>query len=128
MGRLLSSLKSDRAILILGGVWVLVFFLVRAILEAPALANWQRVAIALAPLAPFGLFLLLLRLALRRLDELHRRVQLEALALAFPLAVVLLMTLGLVGQALDLSTERHLWHYLPVCYFIGLAVAWRRYQ
>ncbi len=33
----------------------------------------------------------------------------------------------LVGQALDLTLERHVWFYLPMFYFIGLSVAWRRY-
>jgi hypothetical protein len=86
------------------------------------------VSVALLPILPFGYFLYLIALGIRTMDELHIRVQLEALALAFPLAILLLMTLGLVGQALDLSYERHVWHYLPVCYFLGLAIAWRRYR
>jgi hypothetical protein len=64
----------------------------------------------------------------RRMDELHLRVQLEALAIAFPFAIVFLMLLGLFGQALNLADERHVWHYLPMFYFLGLALAWRRYR
>ena len=62
------------------------------------------------------------------MDELQVRVQLEALAVAFPLSILFLMVFGLVGEALDFTLERHVWFYLPVFYFVGLALAWRRYQ
>jgi hypothetical protein len=38
------------------------------------------------------------------------------------------MVFGLLGEALDLTLERHVWFYLPIFYFVGLALAWRRYQ
>ena len=47
-------------------------------------------------------------------------------------ALGLLMVLGLLQLAVDLSQDdwsyRHLWMLLPLFYFIGLAVAWRRYR
>jgi hypothetical protein len=128
MNFILSNLKGERAILISGGLWVLAYFSVRAVLEANGLAGWLRIGIALIPILPFATFLWLMLGAIRQMEELHLRVQLEALAIAFPLAMVLLMTLGLVGQAADWSYERHVWHYLPVCYFAGLFIAWKRYQ
>jgi hypothetical protein len=128
MKKILSSLWQDWAILLVGVIWGLSYFFARGVLESSQLADWLRVSVALLPILPFGYFLYLIALGIRTMDELHIRVQLEALALAFPLAILLLMTLGLVGQALDLSYERHVWHYLPVCYFLGLAIAWRRYR
>jgi hypothetical protein len=66
------------------------------------------------------------------MDELHRRVHLEALAIAFPLTMLLLMVLGLVELVIPLSPDdwsyRHVWQFLPLFYFLGLALTWRRYQ
>jgi hypothetical protein len=66
------------------------------------------------------------------LDEMQRRIHLEALVIAFPLAILLLMTLGLLQLAIPLPEEDwsywHIWAFLPMFYFIGLAFAWRRYR
>ena len=70
--------------------------------------------------------------AVRRMDELQLRVQLEARAFAYPMAVLLLMTLGLLQLAVPLSPEdwsyRHVWPFLVVFYFGSLAVTSRRYE
>ncbi len=67
-----------------------------------------------------------------QMDELERRIELEALAFAFPIAVVLLMTLGLLDVAIPLNPDdwslRHVWAMMPVLYYIGLWRAKRRYQ
>jgi hypothetical protein len=69
---------------------------------------------------------------LRRVDELERRIQLEALAIAFPAAVLLLMALALLERATALSPQdwsyRHIWFFLPLFYFASLGVARRRYR
>jgi hypothetical protein len=66
------------------------------------------------------------------MDELEQRIHLEALAVAFPLALILLMTLGLLELATKLPPEdfsyRHVWAFLPIFYFGGLALARRRYR
>jgi hypothetical protein len=101
-------------------------------LEMLQLQPHWRVGIALLPVLPFAWFLGLIISGIRSLDELERRVHLEALGIAFPLAILLLMTLGLVQLAVDLNPEdwsyRHVWVYLPLFYFLGLALSWRRYR
>jgi len=87
-----------------------------------------RFLVALLPILPFAAFLYLVVKGQRGMDELELRVQMEALAMAFPLSVLFLMVFGLVGQALDLALERHVWFYLPLFYFAGVALAWRRYR
>jgi hypothetical protein len=66
------------------------------------------------------------------LDEMQRRIHLEALAIAYPLATLLLMTLGLLQRAVELPFEdwsyAHVWIYLPIFYFLGVAFTARRYQ
>jgi len=113
-------------------VAAVVYFAARGLLENPALRPPLRTVIALVPV-PFFLFFLLTELRLmRRLDELERHIQLEALALAFPAVLLLLLTLGLVELATPLSpadwSYRHVWIYCLGFYGIGVAVARRRYQ
>lgn len=109
-------------------LWVASYFLARAIMESAATSTLIRVLVALLPILPFAAFLYLVVKGQRGMDELELRVQVEALAIAFPLSVLFLMVFGLVGQALDLTLERHVWFYLPIFYFAGLSLAWRRYR
>jgi hypothetical protein len=112
--------------------WVLSYLAARLALKELHLGPGLRVTVALIPVVPTALFLWLVVGNIRSLDELQRRVHLEALAIAFPLAILLLWTLGLLQLAIDLPagdwSYRHVWVYLPLFYFIGLAIAWRRYQ
>jgi hypothetical protein len=65
------------------------------------------------------------------MDELERRIQLEALAIAFPIGSLLLMTLGLLQRVVTLSMEdwsyRHVWGFFPILYLFGLTISRRRY-
>jgi hypothetical protein len=94
--------------------------------------TWLRVAAALMPVIPTAFALRAIAVGMREADELQRRVHLEALSIAYPLAILLLMTLGLLELAVGLKPEdwsyRHVWIYLPMFYFLGLFIAWRRYR
>lgn len=84
-----------------------------------------------AALAFVGFVLAELR-AVRLLDELQQRIQLEALAFAFPASVGVVMLLGLLQRfqelpAADLS-YRHVWPLMIFLYVAGLALARRRYS
>jgi len=68
----------------------------------------------------------------RGMDELGRRIQLEALALAFPIALLVSFTAGLLDLAgfhgegnWDLP---RLWPMLVFPYFIGIWLGQRRYS
>jgi hypothetical protein len=115
-----------------GVIWVLVYLLTRSLLDGNQLSEGWRIAVAVAPIIPFAFFLSFILAGIRSMDELQRRIQLEALAIAFPLAMLLIMLLGLLELAIPLSPQdwsyRHTWSYLPLFYFIGLAIASRRYQ
>lgn len=112
-------------------LWAVSYMGVRFILEA-AVVGPARVALALLPLPFFMWMLVELIRALRAMDELERRIQLEALAVAFPLALVLVMTLGLLETAQPLDARnwsyRHIWPFLTIFYAAGLTLARRRYQ
>jgi hypothetical protein len=113
-------------------LWVATYLVARLALKELQLDPRLRVAVALLPVVPTALFLGTVIGSVRRLDELQRRVHLEALAIAFPLSILLLWTLGLLQLAVNLPAEdwsyRHVWVFLPLLYFVGLAIAWRRYR
>ena len=111
--------------------WFATFFGARVILESSA-PTWLRVIAALAPTPIAGVALLAIIRGARELDELEQRIQLEALAFAFVIAVLLLMTLGLMELAVTLNRDdwsyRHVWAMLPTLYFLGVVLARRRYS
>lgn len=113
------------------GAWMATYLGARLMLENPDLPAWLRVAAAMTPTPVAAIALLAIIRGARQLDELERRIQIEALATAFVLAVLLLMTLGLMELAVALNRDdwsyRHVWAMLPIFYFIGLTLARRRY-
>lgn len=116
-----------------GVVWFLSYIAVRAAAEAPAtFSRTTLIAIVLIPVVPAALFLYFFITELRRADELQRRIQLEALAFAYPLTLLLLMTLGLLQLVIDLDpanwSYRHVWQFVIVFYLAGIGVSVRRYQ
>lgn len=113
-------------------VWLMTYFAVRLILEANT--DWpstMRLALSLVPTPLFAWFLWNFVRGIRGADELERRIQLEALAVAFPLACLLITTLGLVQRAVTLNFEdwsyNHIWPIFALFYFVGLMLARRRY-
>ena len=111
--------------------WLLLYFGARGLLEGTAVEGWVRVAVALMPIPVAAVTLGLMVRGARQLDELELRIQLEALATAFLLTILFLMTLGLMQRAVALKFEdwsyAHVWAMLPTLYFLGLFIARRRY-
>ncbi|MBK6316113.1 MAG: hypothetical protein IPF53_17920 [Blastocatellia bacterium] len=112
--------------------WFVAYFVARVLLKDSEAATWVRVAVALMPVPFFVATLIFVVRGARDLDELQRRIQLEALAIAFLVTMVFLMTLGLLQRAISLPFEDwsylHVWPYLPVFYFGGIVIASRRYR
>jgi hypothetical protein len=123
--------RGDRTLLVVGIAWFVAYVVARAVLEQPDLPRGLRLAAALLPVPLFAAFLVRFVRSLRGADELERRIHLEALAIAFPLTILLLQTLWLLERAVGLKFEDwsygHVWAYLPLFYFLGLVVSRRRY-
>ena len=124
--------KSTAAMWIIPTLFVLTYFGARGVVEMQDLAPARRVAATLVPIAIFGWWLFAIARDVRRSDELERRIQLEALAFAFPLSILLMFALGLLELAVKLPPQdlsyRHVWMFLVIFYFAGLAIARRRDQ
>ena len=113
-------------------LWLLLYFGVRLFLEAnPDLDRGVRLALAFVPTPVFAAFLWRFIQQVRSADELERRIQLEALAVAFPLGVLMLTTLGLVQRAVELNFQdwsyNHIWPWFAFFYLVGNGLARRRY-
>jgi hypothetical protein len=132
MNSFLQKVSAKPTALLVGILWVLIYLLARWLLDSQPLQEGLRIVVALTPILPFAFFLILILAGIRQMDELHRKVHLEALAIAYPLAMLLLMVLGLLELVLPLPMKgwsyREVWQFLPLFYFIGLALTWRRYQ
>jgi len=105
-----------RRVLAVGVAWIAVYLAARFAIEARALPDpWDQI-VAFAPVPAFLLFAWTVHRALAAADELHRRIQLEAMALAFLATIVLLMTLGLLLRTAvpPFQPKLHnLWAVLP---------------
>lgn len=127
-----SGVQRSRKGLISAALFLLTYLVARFVLKQTDLSESIRISAALLPVLPFAWLLREIIKGVRSLDELEQRIQLEALAVAYPLAMVLLMTLGLLEIAVVLPPAdlgyRHVWAMLPLFYFIGMVVARRRYQ
>jgi hypothetical protein len=118
-------------LLIRGLLWASVYLLSRGLLELTIPSAPLRVAIALLP-APFFIYYLWTWMkGVSEMDELERRIELEALGFAFPAAAVFFMTIGLLDLAITLSPDdwslHQVWLMLPLFYYAGLWRAKKRY-
>jgi hypothetical protein len=119
-------------LLIRGLLWASIYLLSRGLLELTITSPALRVAIALLPTPFFVYYLWTWMKGVGEMDELERRIELEALGFAFPAAVVFLMTIGLLDLAMSLNpgawSLHQVWLIMPLFYYAGLWRAKKRYQ
>ena len=100
--------------------------------ERPGIPTLVRVAFAAIAAAAFLVFIVVEVGVIRDLDELERRIQLEAFAIAFPTALLLVFSLGMLERAgihvWGLRQLRDVWPLILLPYGVGLVVAMRRYR
>ena len=130
------SRKTYGARLLFRGVlWVVIYVLAIWVLADNSMLQVEsrllRVAIALLPTPFFVWWLWTWLKGLRHMDELRQRIELEALAFAFPTTLVFLAAIGLLDSAIALRPSevslRHMWLIMPMLYYIGFWNAQRRY-
>ena len=119
-------------LLVRGLLWVSIYAIAHGLLTLEIEGATIRVLIALLPMPFFVWYLWTWMKGVAAMDELQRRIELEALGLAFPAALVFLMTLGLIDLAITLNPNdfslHHIWLMLPMLYYLGLWRAKRRYE
>lgn len=112
--------------------WAALYGVARFGLEALPHGGTAAILVALLPVPALFVALWAFIRGVGRADELERRIHLEALAVAFPLSLALLMVLGLLDLATDLNpadwSYRHLWPFMIIFWLVGMALARRRYS
>lgn len=88
-----------------------------------------RVIVTLSPVIPAGFMCWAIVRQLRRLDEMHLRIQLEALGFAFAASALLTFSYGFLENV----GAPHLpwlwvWPVMGLMWIVGLRIARRRYQ
>jgi peptidoglycan/LPS O-acetylase OafA/YrhL len=114
-----------------GIIWGLSFVTARLLLEQPNVDVGLRALLAFGPTLPFMAFLIGAIGLLREIDEMERRIQVEGLATAFGMVLILVATLALAQRAGFAKYEDfsyvHLIPMMLVFYLGGTVVARRRY-
>jgi hypothetical protein len=119
------------AFVTVGALFVVAYFVARGGLENVEQGSSAALALAFLPVPFFVLLVAFWVHNVRALDELERRIQLEALAIAYPVALLIVFTVGLLDLAgfhgaQDWDLPR-LWPLILVPYFFGLWRARVRY-
>ena len=126
-----STQKSSWRLVVAGAASILTYFAARAVLEMEGLGSTTRVVAAVAPVPLFVWVLVEIVRGVRQLDELQQRIHLEALSIAYPLGLTLLMILGLLELAIPLNRNdwsyRHVWQLQGIIYLASLFLTYRRY-
>lgn len=127
-----SQAGSGRDVLVAGGVLLGAVVGAYLVLETLTLTVPVRLLVAAGPLAACAYFIVTEVRVIRQSDELQQRIQLEALALAYPTAILLVYAVGLLERAgvvvPGFSGLRDVWPLTVVPYFVGIALAQRRYR
>ena len=129
----LATAKSPRwpAILLAGGLFFGAYFLARYGMWAWNPRDPWDIFVMNIPVLAFFWFVAVVQRTLREIDELQRRIHLEALALAFLTVMLVLMALGLIEEMPRgklILPWRDLWFALIPLYGICYLAARHRYR
>ena len=124
--------SSGNKILFYGILWAVVYIASLLIVKKFEVSKTVGVIISFLPTITFVLFIYNYIKGIGSMDEVERRIQLEATVWGFTLGLLLLMTLGLLDLVVSLNKEdwgyRHLVPYFFVFYFLGIFVSRRKYN
>ncbi len=120
-----------RILLVNGVLFVGAYLVARVWIKSAEQGSGEALAAALLPVPFFGSLLFQFVRGVRSMDELERRIQLEALAIVFPSTIMIAFVAGLLHLAgfhgtNDFDPPR-LWPVLILPYFFGIMIARRRY-
>jgi hypothetical protein len=111
-----------------------VIFIYAAVAAASGLAvghlavPWKYV-VAILPVLPALWFATLFARQFGEMDELQKKIQLEALAFAFSAGVILTLGYGFLQHAgLPIPNWIWVWPLMGICWLVGKLVAQRRYR
>lgn len=121
-----------RKVLLVSVLWAVTYIASLILLKGVKPGQTWGVTISFLPTITFALFLYHFIKSIGGMDEVERRVQLEAAVFGFASGLLLLMTLGLLDLVIVLNKEdwgyRHLIPYFFLFYLVGIFISKRKYS
>ena len=122
----------SKKILFYSVLWAVVYIGCLLIVKKSDPSRAWGVVISFLPTITFGMFIYNYIKGVGAMDEVQRRIQLEAVVWAFSLGLLLMMTLGLLDFVVTLKKEdwgyTHIIPYLFLFYFFGIFISRRKYN
>lgn len=113
-------------------LFVVAYFAARFGIEHVSPGSVLALSLALLPAPFFALLIYAYIRQVRSMDELARRIQLEALTIAFPVALLFVFTIGLLDLAGFHGSQNfdapRLWPVMLLPYWIAIVLVERRYR
>lgn len=129
--RTMTGERVNKRMLIPVLVWVAVYIASLIIIKNAVLPETAAIIISLLPPAVFIWVMISFIINVSLMDELKRRMYLEASAIAFSLSLILIMTLGTLSMVITIDSNdwdyRHIMPYMIISFFIGLAITKKKY-
>ncbi len=127
-----NSKKPFSRVIVFAALWVIAYSACLFTIKKTTPETTFGLVLSFIPVITFGLFLYSMIKGIASMDEMQIRIQMEAVVIAFSLALLSLMTLGLLDLVIVLNKEdwgyRHLVPYFALFYFIGLFISKRKYE
>ncbi len=110
-------------------VYLLVLAVSITLLNASPHSAWWRIPLAVTPMVPAIFMMLAVMRFYNRMDELQRRMQLEALAFGFAGTAILTFSYGfLEGVGFPHLSWLFVWPLMGTLWILGKVIARRRYS
>jgi len=123
---------SGNQILFYAILWAVTFISCLVAVKEFQLPKTLGIVLSFLPTITFVFFMYHFIKGIGAMDEVQRRIQLEAAAWGFTLGILLLMTLGLLDHVVTLKKAdwgyTHLIPYFFVFYLIGIIITKRKYD
>lgn len=123
---------SGNRILFFGILWAVTYILCLLVLKESDPSNTFGIILSFIPAIAFVLFIYNFIKGVGAMDEVERRIQLEAAVWGFTLGLLLLMILGLLDLVITVNREdwgyRHLVPYFFIFYLFGIFISRRKYS
>ncbi len=114
------------------GVWIVSYIGSLFAMKSLNIPMAAGIVLTVVTAMAFGLFVYKYYRSIFFMDEVHVKIHMEAIVIAFSLGLLLLMTLGLVDLFVDLNPEDWSYRFLvPILiafYLIGYFISTRKYS